>query len=520
MKNKLDQWITVIGFCAFLGIMSALFFLLPKEEMSETEKRVLETAPEYSWERLSSGQLGEDVESYMADHVPGRDFFVGVHNYTELLTGRQVTKDIYVAEGDRLVERPMVLDENTREQIGKNMTCVNHLANQVDAPVDLVIVPSAGWAVREEIKGLSDKYTDPEIIQQIYALAGQNVEIRDIVAQFDAYENPGDLYYRTDHHWTSLGAYEGYKSYMNHLGLPYRERSQFTVKTVDGFKGTTHSRAALWLVEGEPLEMWTGSQNMTVTFHQNGQTYRSVFFENRLEELDKYTVFLDGNHARVTIENLDAPIDETLLVIRDSYSNCLGPFLAETYKKVVLVDLRYFADSVADFCVTEDVDRVLVLYSLYNFTTDTNFPRLYTTNNITKMGVKTYDNETLEQIAAYEDSYQKLNATFPGGTTKIAGDSYRVSYLGEGSVAVLVFDSMGTRISGHVFATTCTRADLSGIAVGDSVEQVQEVHPDGLYMYTDSLQQFASSAHYTGDGFLVTIKYENDLITEITTELI
>ena len=74
---------------------------------------------------------------------------------------------------------------------------------------------------------------------------------------------------------------------------------------------------------------------------------------------------------------------------------------------------------------------------------------------------------------------------------------------------------------GHGDLIIVTRyEDLSGIAVGDSVEQVQEVHPDGLYMYTDSLQQFATSAHYTGDGFLVTIKYENDLITEITTELI
>ncbi len=101
--KRLDQWLTTVGFCAFLGIMSILFFVLPKQEMSETEKRVLEKAPEFSWENLTSGKLGSDIESYMADHVPGRDFFVGLHNYTELLSGRQVTKDIYLAEGDRLV---------------------------------------------------------------------------------------------------------------------------------------------------------------------------------------------------------------------------------------------------------------------------------------------------------------------------------------------------------------------------------------------------------------------------------
>ena len=218
-KVKFDEWITTIGFVGFLIAMSVLFFVLPKQEMSETEKRVLEKAPVFSWENLSSGKFGEDIESYMADHVPGRDFFVGVHNYTELLSGRQVTKDIYLAEDDRLVERPLEWDDESAQRVANNMAAVNALADKVDAPVELMIVPSAGWAVRDKIVGLSDEYIDPQLIGNIESLAGEQVEIRDIVTVFDAYENPGDLYYRTDHHWTSLGAYTAYKTYMEQLGL-------------------------------------------------------------------------------------------------------------------------------------------------------------------------------------------------------------------------------------------------------------------------------------------------------------
>lgn len=519
-KIKFDEWITTVGFCVFLGIISALFLILPKQEMSETEKRVLEIPPEFSWENLSSGKFGEDIESYMADHVPGRDFFVGVHAYTELLTGRQVTKDIYLAEGDRLVERPLRWDEEAAQRVTNNMAAINSLAGKVDAPVELMIVPSAGWVVRDQIVGLSDKYMDPQLISLIESLASEKVETRDVVCAFDNYETPGDLYYRTDHHWTSLGAYTAYKTYMEQLGLPYTAREDFKIETVEDFKGTTHSRGALWLVPGEPLEMWTGRGNITVTFDKNPETYNKVFFQDRLKELDKYTVFLDGNHGQVILENPDAPVDETLLVIRDSYSNCLGPFLAETFRKVVLVDLRYYSDAVADYCALEQVGRVLVLYSLYNFMTDMNFGRLYMTQNIHSLTATTYNNDGLEQIKNFEGTYYELGAKHPGGCTKTVGGSLRVTFLGADRVAVLLFDAQGNKLSSDVYPTTCTLSDLSELKVGDTVDRVKQVHPSAYFPIITMDKDRVRSEHYTSDGFLMTVYYENDLIAEITTELI
>jgi len=519
-KIKIDEWLTVLGFCGFLIAMSVLFFLLPKQEMSETEKRVLEKEPEFSWENLTSGKFGEDIESYMADHVPGRDFFVGVHNYAELLTGRQVGKDIYLAAGDRLVERPLQWDETAAQRVANNMAAVNGLADKVDAPVELMIVPSAGWIVRDQIVGLSDEYMDPQLIGNIESLAGEQVTVRDIASVFDAYENPGDLYYRTDHHWTSLGAYTAYESYMEQLGLPYTAKQDFKIETVEDFKGTTHSRGALWLVPGEPLEMWTGKGNITVTFDKNTQTYNKVFFEDRLQELDKYTVFLDGNHGQVILENPDAPVDETILVVRDSYSNCLGPFLAESFKKVVLVDLRYYSDAVADYCALEQVDRVLVLYSLYNFMTDTNFGRLYMTQNIHNLTTTTYSNDGLEEIKNFEGTYYELGAKHSGGVTKTVGGSLRVSFLSEDRVAVLMFDSQGKKLSGSVYTTTCALSDLSELQVGDSMEKVKQIHPGAYFPIITTGKDRVRSEHYTNDGFLVTVFYENDLIAEITTQLL
>ena len=103
-------------------------------------------------------------------------------------------------------------------------------------------------------------------------------------------------------------------------------------------------------------------------------THNSLFYRDRLEESDKYTVYLNGNQPLVRIHNPQG--EGKLLVIRDSYSNCLGTFLANNYEEVVLVDLRYYKTPISQLVAETGFDDVLVCYSLYNFLTDANFPWL------------------------------------------------------------------------------------------------------------------------------------------------
>lgn len=376
MKNKLSDLLTCGLFCGFLGAMLVLFLVLPKDSFSQREKRVLNEAPDTSLEAILSGKFGTQAESYIADHVPGRDFFVGLASYYDLLSGRQVTKDIYLATGDRLVEKPNVYDEAVAQ---KNMRFINSFAQTIGQKVDLMLVPSAGYAVADSVIGLHGEYVDDTIIESIYALAGESVRPFDLTAVFAGYSDPGALYYRTDHHWTALGAYTAYSAYMEALGRAYPAQNEFTVESHDGFYGSTHSRAGLWLVKPEPVELWDGGKNLTVTSHANvndiaGTAHEGVFYRENLEALDKYTVYLGGNQPLVRIHNPEG--EGKLLVIRDSYANCLGTLLANTYQEVVLVDLRYWKTPVSELVAAEGFDDVLVCYSLYNFLTDVNFPWL------------------------------------------------------------------------------------------------------------------------------------------------
>lgn len=358
MKKKSD-FVTVALFCGFLLAMAAMYILLPQKTYSEQEKRYLAGVPGFRRETVLSGQWGEEAETYLADHMPGRDFFVGLNAYFDLLTGRQSTKKIRVV-GDRLVEAPAVGDRGEA-----NMAAVNGFAETIQSDVDLMLIPSAGWAA--ELEGCRDR----EILQTLYDLSGEAVNPVDVT---DLYAGRPELYYRTDHHWTSQGAYLGYQAYRSALGKDFRPEEEFRKETVEGFQGSTYSRSALWLIPGETLELWHGSEDLIVTVEENEEIHQGVFYRERLQEADKYTVFLNGNHSIVRI--LNSAKTGKLLVIRDSFSNCLGAFLAESYGEVVLVDLRYYRQPVSQLVSGEPFDEILVCYSIGNFLTDTNLPLL------------------------------------------------------------------------------------------------------------------------------------------------
>ncbi len=372
-SKKIINIVSVVLFVGFSVVMCLLYIIMPGNDFSEKEKRYLADFPEVSWSNISSGEFSEEIETYLADRIPGRDFFVGISSYYNLFSGRQVTKDIYVAENNRLVEAPPVYDEKA---IRKNTFFVSEFAKKVDTPVDMMIVPSAGFIYEDSVKGIKDDYTDDEIISKIYSSVSSIENFADTVSVFRNSENKNELYYLTDHHWTSAGAYEAYVSYMDILGKSYPEKSEFKIENHPGFYGSNYSRSGLWLYPSEDVQLWKNNTDFTVVNDADNTPHSGLFYEERLSELDKYTVYLDGNHAKVSIDNPDAKGEGKLLVIRDSYANCLGTFLANSFENVTMVDLRYYRDPVSELVEKEGFDRILVCYSLSNFLTDANFPWL------------------------------------------------------------------------------------------------------------------------------------------------
>ena len=367
MKKKVRDIVITCLFCLVIFAFPVLFFLQPRTDFSEREKRYLADAPVLSRESLLSGEFTEKLGVYVADHFPGREFFVGVNAYYDLLSGRQATKD-YFPEDGRLFARPV---DTALQTLDANLAAVNAFSQalsstEADIPVSLMLVPSSGAVLLDE-----PRYPDGEIISYAYARA--ETQHVDLLPLFRDSADRDSLYYRTDHHWTSEGAFRAACAYRLALGEDCPVREAYTRQSYAPFYGSAYAASGLWLTEPDELELWYSGSVVQVT-NETQQVNDSVFYLDRLNEQDKYRVFLDGNHALVRIENLSRASDEerSLLVIRDSYSNSMGCFLADLYDTVILVDLRYYKLPLTDLLLDEGIDEVLIEYSVDNFLHDAN----------------------------------------------------------------------------------------------------------------------------------------------------
>ena len=363
-RKPLNILITAL-FCAAIFAAPVLFLLLPKQRLSEREKRVLSEKPAISTASVADGSFTEKLGSYVADHFPGRELFTGINAYYDLFSGRQAVKDYFLSDG-RLFARPVETDAQVLDRNLKRINAFSRSLNDSGIPVTLMLVPSSGAVL------LPDRgYPDEAIIDEVYDRAETGHV--DLLSAFRACAEPGTLYYRTDHHLTSEGAFEAVCACRRALGLPCPSRDDYTKQRCGPFYGSAYSASALWLTEPDSVELWRSGSRLRVT-NETGKTNDGVFYPERLEEWDKYTVFLDGNHSLVRIENLSCGEGEgqNLLVIRDSFSNALGCFLADLYDKVVLVDLRYYRLPLTELIAQEDIGEVLIEYSVDNFLHDAN----------------------------------------------------------------------------------------------------------------------------------------------------
>lgn len=364
----------VLLFIGIIVVMQAAFWLLPRRSFSENEKRVLSEAPQIDAAGIADGSVFRSIESYLSDHFPGRELWVGANAYLENAEGRGATEDIVRGTDDWLFTAPVSDD---RETLWDNMQAITTFAEKQSVPVTMMAVPSAGAVVSDKLPALHLPYPDADLLEEARRIAGNTLHWVDLYTDFCSAEQPERLYYRTDHHWTTEGAYRAYCLMMEEQGQSSVPRDDFTVEQITDFYGTSYSKSGLWLTEPDTLELWTDSdiQAVTTVYDANRAdpvTREGMFFREYLEDADKYPVFLSGNHARVHIET-NADSGKRLLVIKDSYAHALAPFLAEEYSTIDLIDLRYFKQQTISSWLEENpADEILLVYGLSSLAEDKN----------------------------------------------------------------------------------------------------------------------------------------------------
>ena len=364
MKRKLRKSflssLTIACFLAYIGILTVLNLLAPKASVSWNENRTLAKAPELSVQHIFGGKFDDDFEAWFSDHFVFRDFWIELKSGLRRASLAIENNDIYYAAGDRLVGRFAQVDETT---LNSNIDQVNRFAQDHQLRPYVMLVPTAAYGAQDTLPFGSEDIDQPALLAKIYASLNEAEPI-DCAMPVDA-----SLYYRTDHHWNEAGAYLGYQAICRSaLG---KEPEDFVYEQVsDGFTGTMYSKSGAFWTAPDPIVKITPVQPVQAEVTvDDGTVLEGVYSPKRLEEKDRYTYYVDGNHAREDIHT-DIGNGKKAILIKDSYSHILVPYLICEYEDLTLIDLRYYHAPASD--LLEGDPDVYFIYSLDSFASDPN----------------------------------------------------------------------------------------------------------------------------------------------------
>lgn len=379
MNRRTASRITILlAACILLGLTAA-DMLTPDRRFSQTENRILASRPEFGLAKLFAGDFTAEYEKYVTDQFVGRDGWIGLKTRVDIALGKKDVGGVYLAKDGSLIERHPASEtdgEQAQQKLKRLRELTEHCLETAGiGQVKVMLVPTADNILTDRLPDYADYFQQQPFLRQALEAVGGECYV-DVFSVMQAHADEY-IYYRTDHHWTTRGAYYAYEAWAKDMGLEAVAFSgEARVQVTDEFLGTLHSKVNL-PVEPDVIEAYRPEGEVRVYYDLSEEAKESLYEEKYLETKNKYGYFLDDNHGFVRIET-GAGNGRTLFVIKDSYANCFVPFAAQHYETVCIVDLRYCNISLYGLIDRQlqegngDMD-VLILYNVIHFLDDFRF---------------------------------------------------------------------------------------------------------------------------------------------------
>lgn len=360
---KTSSLILIILSAVLIFGFTLAFFIIPDSEVSENENRVLASAPEFTLDALVSGSFTEDIKEYFADQFPLRGFFINVKGISELMLGKRENNGVFYAEDGYMID---LLDADF-DTADENFASLAELDGALDKKITVAVAPrkidALGSYLPSSIAGVgAEAHSD---LCELYEKHGlDHVDLYSPLAS--AAENGDHVYYRTDHHITTEGAYLIYLELAKKWGFEPYAREYFTKETVtDSFYGTTWSASATSGITPDEINLWRSADDEEYTVHiiDNDTSIKGFYDYSYLDEKDKYSLFLSGTNAGVTVTRDGGEDRPKLLIINDSFANSVVPFLALHYD-IEMTDPRFLRSGLYDKIEAGGYDEILLLMNL------------------------------------------------------------------------------------------------------------------------------------------------------------
>ena len=375
--------VKALAFVLLLGGLSLGSILAKDVVFSDTENRYLARMPKLTWDNFIDGTFQSGLEEYLSDHLVFRKQFTAAKTAVSLATGNRDINGAYVGSDGYLFEKIVDTDieeETFRTNVQELKNYFEQITEYVDEDCMSILLAPAPASVLEDYLPRDSAYFDqtPYFEKMKEEFWHYNfIDVRDVLTS----KASEGVFYKTDHHWTSLGAYYAYTQWGRRTNHRILEQNRFHIEEeCTDFRGSLYSKVLNVTAPYDTIVSYSGKDHHDYLVTKDGQTSDSFFDREKLEGTDKYAFFFGGNYAEVAIERLATEdinaAERNLLILKDSFANSFVPFVASEYDNIYMIDLRYYVGDMKDYVKTHEITDVLVLYSISNFITDNNIRKL------------------------------------------------------------------------------------------------------------------------------------------------
>lgn len=348
----------------FIFVFFSLNLLSEDVAFSEMENRSLAQKPTFNWDRLLEGRFSSKYEKYVNDQFFGRVTWVQMKSQMDLWLGQRESNGVYFGADDYLIEAFQLASEDV---VNQNLMAINEFSKELKT--SFLMVPNAVSVLSEKLPN------NAPVIDQQSSIVNFFSQLRPDILTVNAYESlkgqaEETLYYKNDHHWTTLGAYYTFLQWANVMDLEV-DLDYEILNVTEAFDGTLSAKSGFKARSLDTIEVYLPQTDVqyVVTYVEEQQKTTTVYQTDDLSGRDKYAIFLGGNHSLVKIQTTSSS-ENRLLVIKDSYANAFIPFLIPYYDEILVVDPRYYFDDLEELIEKERINELLYLYNVNTFFSD------------------------------------------------------------------------------------------------------------------------------------------------------
>ena len=364
----------IFGFVFPAILIAVMFFniFLPDKKFSAEENRLLQTMPKLSISSIFSGRFETKAESYAADQFMLRNMFIKIKSSFDISLGSTESNNVFMCKDNYLMENISKADAKKMENNYNSLAKLKQLYPNIN--MDFMLVPNAANIMSDKLPLFAvtedqNKQMD-DFFKKIQSIGINPVDVR---ATLKKNKEKIELYYHTDHHWTTDGAYLAYQDFAKKNKLNSNIKYD-ALAVKNDFRGTLASKSGFTNGLNDMIKIYLPKEGQnyknSVIFYSDTKEKTTEFYKlNNLNKKDTYTVFGGSNHP---IYSIKTPVSSQrkLLLIKDSYANSFIPFLSQDYREIIVIDPRYFFDDISEIIKANGITDILFLYNANTFFND------------------------------------------------------------------------------------------------------------------------------------------------------